>query len=176
MSRTHDVPQAASIAAVAPLTIMDEPSGLNWITSSTSPSNNNSQPNRNGDVYSSLRPTPPTLSRQPSPLSASGRKTPSFMPSASSGPSGQDSFAGLLGSNKKTDGLSLQEKQKQLIEEKRRQALGLVSGQNDPFNSNDAAFWEGLGSGRNTPAQAATVTPAMTSVRRVIRNSCSRPS
>lgn len=145
---------------------MNDLSGLSWTSSASASANNDSQPNRYGDRYQSLRPTPPTQSRQPSPLSSNGRITPGLAPSTTPKPAG-DSFASLLNTGNKKTGLSLQEKQKQLLEEKRRQASGLgASDQNrhDPFNTSDAAFWEGLGSGRSTPANAAAIAPAMTSV------------
>lgn len=138
---------------------MNDLSGLSWNTSASSNSNTNAQPTRNGDIYASLRPSSQNTSRQPSPLSSAGRQTPVASSNTASKSSAQDSFAGLLGTSKKTTTVSLQERQKQLFEEKRKQA-----GHQDPFNTNDAAFWEGLGSGRNTPAQAAAVTPSMTSV------------
>lgn len=142
---------------------MNDLSGLDW-DASTSSSRPPSQANYNTDRYTSLRPTPPTQSRQPSPLSATGRTTPGTAASASAKPTGQDSFAGLLGGPKKANSLSLQERQKQILEEKLRQSGGLSGSTNDPFRTNDATFWEGLGSGRSTPSQAAAVTPAITSV------------
>lgn len=145
---------------------MNDLSGLNW---STSAPNNNPNTNRNNDRFSSLRPTPPITSRHPSPLSSAGRPTPP--PQTQSRPASSDPFASLGSSNKKTE-LSLQEKQKQLLEEKRRQAFGQTAGPHDPVKTSDASFWEGFGSGRSTPAQAASATPAMTSVGLSVRVEC----
>lgn len=136
---------------------MNDLSGLSW--NASAPSNASSQPTRNGDIYASLRPSSQNTSRQPSPLSSAARRTPIANSNAAPKPPGQDSFAGLLGTSKKITTVSLQERQKQLLEEKKGQA-----GQQDPFNTNDAAFWEGLGSGRNTPADTAAVTSSITGV------------
>lgn len=71
----------------------------------------------------------------------------------------QDSFASLLGPSNTKKTLTLQERQKQLLEEKARQATGQVPGSSETHYAGDEKFWEGLGGGRNTPAQAGIPPP-----------------
>ncbi len=132
---------------------MDDLSGLNWDAPSTDTTNTVSS--RAGRHYSTLQHSP-SLSRQPSPLSAqrSGDQIHATLSSRPVlNPSGHDSFSKLRASNstKTINSLSLQERQKQLLEEKARQAIEQKR-HDDQFHSDDSSFWEGLGSGSCTPA------------------------
>lgn len=95
--------------------------------------------------------TPPTFPSSGRVTPASGTQQPTKAPT-------QDSFASLLSSSntKKTASLSLQERQKQLQEEKARQQQPKQNG--NSYVSDDT-FWEGLGSGRSTPAQGGFPAP-----------------
>lgn len=131
---------------------MNDLSGLNW----TSGPAKNAQPNRQD---AAMRPPVPSLSRGPSPLSSSRATTGTAATSAVKN-SGQDSFASLLAPNaaKKANGLTLQEKQRQLQEEKAKKNQEL-------YRSDDSAFWDGLGSGKGTQAP---FSPPASSVREQI--------
>ncbi|RDI84437.1 hypothetical protein Vi05172_g5703 [Venturia inaequalis] len=150
---------------------MDDLSGLDWNTTT----NNNAKPPTTANSthsYPSLRPSP-------SP-SNSGRSTPQAAfqglnnitrttPKPSSKPStpANDSFAGLLtgGASKVQNNLSLQERQKQLLEAKARQEAEKRSKLESHYGSQHGAFWDGLGnrsgasSGISTPSMQAISPP-----------------
>lgn len=126
---------------------MNDLSGLSW---DTAPSTANG-PNRTNTQSPFLR-SGSAIPRQATPLSAqqSGRNTPVSVPNSAirPTPSGHDSFSNLLPSNasKKTTSLSLQERQKQLLEEKARQAAA---------QHGDAQFWDTLNR-TSSPAPATS--------------------
>ncbi|KAF1346061.1 hypothetical protein BDV97DRAFT_424121 [Delphinella strobiligena] len=104
--------------------------------------------------YSGLQPSPVPLAGNglsPQPLSrpSSGLNT-STVSSKPNTPA-NDSFANLLGRNvgKAPGSLTLQERQKQLLEEKRKQETEQNQRWATQFGGGDA--WENLGSGRGTP-------------------------
>ena len=130
---------------------MDDLSGLDW----TSITSNNTKP------------TPSFYPRRQSPaLPLSGRSTPlSAQPSGhglktSSKPTtpSNDSFSSLLSlnSSKASNNLSLQERQKQLLEEKARQEAERKKQYDSQFGTHDAHFWEALGNGKATPPTQQT--------------------
>jgi hypothetical protein len=136
---------------------MNDLSGLDW---DNKPS---SVPPRVTPQYNITRPVQP-ISRglTPLPLQQSGPgATPGSGPRPIK-PVGEDSFASLLGTSasKKPSSLSLQERQKQLLQEKARQGTSQSGrpGLGTQYAS-DESFWEGLGSGRNTPAQGGLPAP-----------------
>lgn len=126
---------------------MDDLAGLDWSkgTSSQKPTNANYNLNTS---FSSLKPTPP----------ASGRATPlnnapSNPPSKPATPA-NDSFANLVSwsSSPSNTNLSLQEQQKRLADLKLQQQTKQAKSVQDQYGGGDDAFWNSLGSGRNTPA------------------------
>ena len=120
---------------------MNDLSGLDW---TASPDNKKPSIPNPSYTFASLRPTPPI----------SGRTTPlnGSTSNAASKPTtpANDSFANLVSFNSAntTKNLSLQERQRQLAEEKKKQ----VTGKGSLFNGVDDQIWENLGSGRSTPA------------------------
>lgn len=138
---------------------MDDLVDLDWQSSKPTPS----QKSSNANYYPSLRPTPPI----------SGSSTPAiqgpFNPQkpvngaasrSNTTTPGNDSFANLVSfrGNQPTSTLSLQERQKQL-EEQKRQQHNLTQPSGLAVGSEDGAFWEQLGSGRSTP-NTVTSPPA----------------
>ncbi|KAL8872781.1 MAG: hypothetical protein Q9174_001645 [Haloplaca sp. 1 TL-2023] len=128
---------------------MEDLSGLDW-TSSTSQPTQKKPPMNHGSYYPPLRPTPP-ISGRSSPFTAPHPKaqTPGVPRSSASTPA-NDSFANLVSFNgaNQGKGLSLQEQQKRLQEEK----LGTAQKNNTSQSQRqDEDFWEQLGSGRSTP-------------------------
>ncbi|OJD33406.1 uba ts-n domain protein [Diplodia corticola] len=114
--------------------------------------------------FPSLNPSPlPSLSRGSSPLPSQLSGTVpnvafrGIKPSSKPSTPANDSFSSLLGSKstKPTDNLSLQERQRQLQEEKDKQRKQLES----QFGAPDNAFWDSLGSGRSTPNATAGAPP-----------------
>ncbi|KAF1832184.1 hypothetical protein BDW02DRAFT_649365 [Decorospora gaudefroyi] len=95
-----------------------------------------------------------TLSAQQSGAGAnSGGVQPFKAPSKSATPA-NDSFAGLVSNNKPkapTSNLSLQERQKQIQEEKLRQEAEKRKQWDATFGSADSKHWDTLGSGKSTP-------------------------
>jgi hypothetical protein len=146
---------------------MDDLSGLDW----------NSTTNNNPKKQTTTNPTYsyPTLRPTPSP-SNSGRSTPQAFqglnnisrttPKPLSKPStpANDSFAGLLsgGANKAQNNLSLQERQKQLLEEKARQEAERRSKLESHYGSQHGAFWDGLGQNRTGASSGISTTGAHT--------------
>ena len=120
---------------------MNDLSGLDW----TSKSEDKKAPVLNAAyTFANLRPTPP-ISGRTTPLNALA-STPASKPATPA----NDSFANLLSftSSNANKTLSLQERQRQLAEEKRKQLLG----KGGLFNGVDEQIWESLGSVRSTPA------------------------
>src|SRR5215469_16531583 len=133
---------------------MDDLSGLEW---------SHSTPSSNPPAHAlpALRPTP-------SP-SASGRSTPlSLQQSASTGrvlkPPANDSFANLLGaaSGKTTSNLSLQDRQKQLQEEKERQQAEERRKLDAHFGGSTATIWGNHGH-HGSPLSSLTNKPGAAS-------------
>lgn len=128
---------------------MNDLSGLSW---DSKPS---SQPPNKPANQGPARHTPsPGLSRQGTPglvpAQSSGSRLSSSLGQGASKGANADSFSNLLAPRPgKPSGqsLSLEERQRQLS----AQRSG-IQGSSDPFASSDAHFWEGLGSGRGTPA------------------------
>lgn len=106
--------------------------------------------------YPGLRPSPsPSLfnAATPQPLSRpSSTLNPVKAPFKSPSPA-NDSFSNLLSLNatKAPSNLSLQDRQKQLLEEKRRQETEQKARYAAQFGPSDARIWDDLGSGRATP-------------------------
>lgn len=125
---------------------MDDLAGLDWNAKPSDRPTGNQFPNQ-----IPLRPTPsPSQSGRSTPLSAqlSGAKPPGSQ--RPGGPATNDSFSNLLAPqpSKPAGSLSLLEKQKQLQAQKGSQG----GSAQDPYSFGDAQLWEGLGSGRGTPA------------------------
>ena len=138
------------------LSKMEDLSGIDWKASKPS----NQSAGAKGNYYPALRPTPPL----------SGRSTPSLQPPSSnqkpltsthsgSKPStpANDSFANLVSFNQgqANKNLSLQEQQRLLQDQKRKQEeekRKQLDGQFGP-QAIDAALWDRLGSGHQTPSQ-----------------------
>jgi len=138
---------------------MDDLAGLDWQSSKYKPSQTPSTAN----YYPSLKPTPP-LSRSSTPAIQGPLDPPNPSSSVAARSNGatpaSDSFANLVSfkSAQPTPNLSLQEQQRRLEEQKTQQyrrpyapATGL--------GSDDGAFWDKLGGGRNTP-NSVTSPPA----------------
>ncbi|QDS68910.1 hypothetical protein FKW77_008077 [Venturia effusa] len=147
---------------------MDDLSGLDW---NTTPSNIAKSPTTTNPAYSypTLRPTPsPSNSGRSTPQAAfqsfnnASRTTPKVL-SKSSTPV-NDSFAGLLsgGGNKVQNNLSLQERQKQLQQEKARQEAEKKSKLDSHYGSQHGAFWDGLGN--RSGASSGMSTPGLNSI------------
>ncbi|KAJ9629362.1 auxilin-like clathrin-binding protein required for normal clathrin function [Taxawa tesnikishii (nom. ined.)] len=142
---------------------MDDLSGLDW---SAAPKSNNAAPLKPAPSmsnYSGFRATPPPLSSNntPQPFSRpssalSAQKLPTKSPSPAN-----DSFSSLLSLNSKKapSNLTLQDRQRQLLEDKRKQEAEQRKRLDSQFSANDAHLWDNLGSGRGTP-EARTASPA----------------
>ena len=131
---------------------MDDLSGLDW----TSITSNNTKPTPS--FYPPRRQSPALpLSGRSTPLSAQpsghGLKTLSKPTTPSN-----DSFSSLLSlnSSKASNNLSLQERQKLLLEEKARQEAERKKQYDSQFGTHDAHFWEALGNGKATPPTQQT--------------------
>jgi tetratricopeptide (TPR) repeat protein len=126
---------------------MNDLSGLDW---TINPDNRKPAVPDAPYTFASLRPTPP-LSGRTTPLNV-----PTSNPTSKPTTPANDSFANLVSFNSTNTNknLSLQERQRQLAEEKRKQTL--VKG--SPFNGVDDQIWESLGSGRSTPAPSVPVS------------------
>lgn len=132
---------------------MDDLSSLDW--NSTAPPTNRQPSGPKGNYFPILQPTPPT----------SGRSTPSAQLSTSlqkpfvkSSTPASDSFASLVSFNttQPAKSLSLQEQQKIIQEQKRKQEDERRAHVAGPFapKSVDPALLDTLGSGRSTPSLA----------------------
>ncbi|KAF2685306.1 hypothetical protein K458DRAFT_365648 [Lentithecium fluviatile CBS 122367] len=141
---------------------MDDLAGLDWSAPAKTPSNNS-------PALPPFRQTPtPQLSGRSTPLSLSAQQSGAgVLPSASrafKAPSkpatpANDSFAGLVSLNSSkpaSNNLSLQERQKQLQEEKLRQEAERKKQYDAHFGATDSRFWDNLGSGKSTPEPAAS--------------------
>ncbi|KAF2703464.1 hypothetical protein K504DRAFT_418496 [Pleomassaria siparia CBS 279.74] len=139
---------------------MDDLSGLDW----SAPSKPASNPPA---VFPPFRQTPtPQLSGRSTPLSAqqsgvgaisSGNRT--FKPPSKPATPANDSFAGLVSLNTSkpsTNNLTLQERQRQLQEEKLRQETERKKQYETQFGAPESKFWDTLGSGKNTPEPTAS--------------------
>ncbi|GAB7346989.1 hypothetical protein MBLNU459_g3142t2 [Dothideomycetes sp. NU459] len=119
--------------------------------------------------YPGLRPSPsPSLSNLPTPQHLS---RPSSALNATKGPfkapsPANDSFSNLLSlnANKPTGSLSLQERQKQLLAEKKKQEEEQRARYAAQFGASDARIWDNLGSGKATP-EPRIASPAIGSAR-----------
>lgn len=141
---------------------MDDLADLDWSApNSQAPGGSNNAPR-----FPAARQTPtPQFSGRSTPLSAqqSGASTafkPSNIPPKSTTPA-NDSFAGLLSRSSakpQTSQLSLQERQKQLQEEKLRQEAERRKQYDAHFGGSNSNFLDSLGSGRSTPDTAAHST------------------
>ncbi|KAF2202622.1 hypothetical protein GQ43DRAFT_479746 [Delitschia confertaspora ATCC 74209] len=136
---------------------MDDLAGLDW----SAPSN--TAPKPSASPYAPFRQNPsPQLSARSTPLSAqqSGNNpNPSRVSKLPSKPAtpANDSFAGLVSLNSAkpaTTQLSLQERQKQLQEEKLRQETERRKQYDAHFGGSGTDFLDTLGSGKNTPEPA----------------------
>lgn len=147
---------------------MEDLSGLDW---NATTNNNAKPPTTTNPTYSypSLRPTPsPSNSGRSTPqaafqgLNSISRPTPK--PLSKPATPANDSFAGLLsgGANKVQNNLSLQERQKQLLEEKARQEAEKRSKLESHYGSQHGAFWDGLGN--RSGASSGISTPSMLTI------------
>jgi tetratricopeptide (TPR) repeat protein len=134
---------------------MNDLSGLDW-SAESGDKKKAAVPNASY-TFANLRPTPP-LSGRTTPLNA-----PTSNPSSKPTTPANDSFANLVSFNNSNTNknLSLQERQKQLANEKKKQTLGSGS----PFNGVDEKIWESLGSGRSTPAPSNGVSGSGSNAR-----------
>ncbi|KAF2140409.1 uncharacterized protein K452DRAFT_230493 [Aplosporella prunicola CBS 121167] len=136
---------------------MDDLMGVDW---NAPPAANPPQQSKPAASYSSMRASPiPSLSGRNTPMSAQSSgvpANPAFRGVKASKPATPDSFSSLLGSNKPQtpNNMSLQERQRQLMEEKQRKQKQL-----DSQFGGDTAFWNALESGRSTPSVAPAAAP-----------------
>lgn len=116
---------------------MNDLSGLSWVASST---------NSAKTAVSSSN------SRQGTPLSAqsSGGGVLNSSGNGLTTKASTNTFENLLAPKSNPTSLSLQERQKQLIAERARQAA-----EQEKRHAQEAQFWEGLGSGRGTPVSVS---------------------
>lgn len=132
---------------------MDDLSSVEWTAPKPKPAGQQ-YPQSSGNYYQTLRPTPPV----------SGRSTPSMLQPisrpSSNGPArsnastpANDSFANLVSFNaaQSNKGLSLQEQQRKLREEKAREEAEKRRAFDAQFGSQQASMWNVLGDGRTTP-------------------------
>jgi hypothetical protein len=146
---------------------MDDLAGLDWSQPAKKPAVNTPAaflPYRQSPTPQlSGRSTPlSTLSAQQSGAGASfGGSQPFKAPSKPATPA-NDSFAGLVSSNRSkapTSNLSLQERQKQILEEKARQEAEKRKQWDTTFGGADSKHWDTLGSGKSTPEPGAFGVP-----------------
>jgi hypothetical protein len=139
---------------------MDDLSGLDWSATSKPAA-------KPPAAFPPFRQTPtPQFSGRLTPLSAqqSGAGSISsvnrtFKPPSKPATPANDSFAGLVSLNNSkvsTSSLTLQERQKQIQEEKARQEAERRKQYNTQFGAPESKFWDTLGSGKNTPEPAAS--------------------
>ena len=133
---------------------MDDLSSVDWAP--TKPSSAGRQhPPASGNYYATLTP-PVSGTSTPSVFPPNGGigKLPNNVPSRSNGSTpANDSFANLVAfkAQQSTKNLSLQEQQKQLQEEKGRQAAEKRRQFDEQFGTVPASSWDTLGDGRTTP-------------------------
>ncbi|KAL1304174.1 hypothetical protein AAFC00_000599 [Neodothiora populina] len=151
---------------------MDDLLGQDWsgTTSQNSsqpqlrPQSNNPFANGASSGHAGLRPSPvpslnSTANSRPTSRPSGALNHPAQGPSKPVTPA-NDSFASLLGKNAAAKGpgnLTLQERQRQLVEEKRRQEAEQRQRYANQFGAGDV--WDSLGSGRGTPVSGRG-TPA----------------
>lgn len=135
---------------------MDDLNGLDWSQPAKPPSNTPA-------AFPPFRQSPtPQLSGRSTPFSGlsaqqsgagAGSNNPLKAPSKPTTPA-NDSFAGLISSKSLKpagSGLSLQERQKQLQEEKLKQEAERRKQYDASFGGADSQFWDNVGSGKSTP-------------------------
>lgn len=146
---------------------MDDLAGLDWSQPAKKPAINSPAalpPFRQSPTPQlSGRSTPlSTLSAQPSGLGASiGTSQPFKAPSKPATPA-NDSFASLVSSSKpkdSTSNLSLQERQRQIQEEKARLEAEKRKQWDNAFGTADNQHWDTLASGKSTPEPATIAAP-----------------
>ncbi|KAF2785880.1 hypothetical protein K505DRAFT_368716 [Melanomma pulvis-pyrius CBS 109.77] len=139
---------------------MDDLSGLDW----SAPSKPAANPPA---VFPPFRQTPtPQLSGRSTPLSAQqagagaiSSSSRAFNPPSKPATPANDSFAGLISLNTSkasTNHLTLQERQKQIQEEKLRQEAERRKQYDTQFGAPESKFWDTLGSGKSTPEPASS--------------------
>jgi hypothetical protein len=147
---------------------MDDLAGLDWSQPTKKPSNTPT-------AFPPYRPNPtPQLSGRSTPLvglptqqpgaRASPAASSAFKPPSKPATPANDSFAGLVSINSgKAAGssLSLQERQKQLQQEKLKQEAERRKQYDATFGGADSSHWDTLGSGKSTPEPTAfgTIRP-----------------
>ena len=136
---------------------MDDLSGLDW---SSSGNNTNSSQNPTSFNHPPLRATPsPSISGRSTPLNLQNPTNAARVLKVQSKPGTQasDSFASLLGaaSGKTANNVSLQERQKQLQDERARQQAEQQKKLDAHFGGSNASFW-------NNQAQAGSTTSSLT--------------
>ncbi|KAF2657120.1 hypothetical protein K491DRAFT_691320 [Lophiostoma macrostomum CBS 122681] len=135
---------------------MDDLSGLDW----SAPAKPTANPQSS---FPPFRQTPtPQLSGRSTPLSAQqsgalANNRPFKAPSKPTTPA-NDSFASLVSNSSKpaTSKLSLQERQKQLQEERLKQEAERRKQYDSQFGGGHSQFWDTLGSGKSTPEPASS--------------------
>ena len=148
---------------------MDDLAGLDWSQPAKKPSNTPA-------AFPPFRQSPtPQLSGRSTPLNslplqqsgprASPAASSAFRPPSKPATPANDSFAGLVSLNSgkaATSNLSLQERQKQIQEEKLRQEAERRKQYDATFGGADSTHWDTLGSGKSTPEPTAfgAVRPA----------------
>ncbi|KAL8786028.1 MAG: hypothetical protein Q9213_003009 [Squamulea squamosa] len=135
---------------------MDELSGLNW--TSSGPEKQKAPSVNQGPSYPILRPTPPISGRSsPFPASHQAKLPASGIARSNASTPANDSFANLVSFNTTNGhpGLSLQEQQRKLQEERAKQQDSSAS----RSGQQDEDFWEKLGSGTSTPNYVTLLPP-----------------
>jgi hypothetical protein len=141
---------------------MDDLAGLDWPAPAKKPSNTPA-------AFPPYRQSPtPQLSGRSTPLAglstqqAGARASPAaasaFKPPSKPATPANDSFAGLVSLNSgkaASSNLSLQERQKQIQEEKLKQEAERRKQYDATFGGADSSHWDSLGSGKSTPEPAA---------------------
>jgi hypothetical protein len=141
---------------------MDDLAGLDWSAPAKKPSNTPA-------AFPPYRQSPtPQLSGRSTPLAglptlqsgarASPAAASAFKPPSKPATPANDSFAGLVSLNSgkaASSNLSLQERQKQIQEEKLKQEAERRKQYDATFGGADSSHWDSLGSGKSTPEPAA---------------------
>ena len=129
---------------------MDDLSGLDW-ASSHAQNAKKPPPPSSSSAFAALWPTPPVSGRS-TPLNGSLTNQPS-----KPGTPANDTFSNLVAFSSSASGkdLSLQERQKILLQQKAEQEIALRKKLNEQYKGDDEHFWNNLGSGRSTPAPVA---------------------
>jgi hypothetical protein len=146
---------------------MDDLAGLDWSQPAKKPTANTPAAfpafRQSPTPQLSGRSTPlSTLSAQRSGAGASFGSSQPFKAASKPATPANDSFAGLVSSNRPkapTSSLSLQERQKQVQEEKARQEAEKRKQWDTTFGGADSTHWDTLGSGKSTPEPAAFGVP-----------------